>query len=163
MDDKAFWQKLREIIREEITIAMQTYLTPVNLPEEEIMLGTADLCRQLKLSRQTLYNWLKHLKTRPLLAANRQKTGNKVLYNTTGIKAAIKKQPALFGSGRAYAFKDEAVLSDAQKADRRFIKISTGLVLNTGVSGDGQEWYQTEKLRRENEQGAAIKYYPPGG
>ena len=47
MDDKAFWGKLREIIREEITIAMQTYLTPVRQPEEEIMLGTAELCEQL--------------------------------------------------------------------------------------------------------------------
>ena len=163
MDDKAFRQKLREIIREEITIAMQTYLTPVRQPEEEILLGTAELCDQLKLSKQTLYNWLKHPKTKPLIAANRQKVGNKVWYNITGIKAAIKKQPALFGGGRDYAFKDEAVLSDAQKADRRFIKISTKLLLNAGVSGDNQAWYQTEKLRRENEQGAAIKYYPPGG
>ena len=110
MDDTAFWGKLREIIREEITAAMQTYFIPAAIPEEEILIGTAELCRELKLSRQTLYNWLKHPKTRPLLAANRQKTGNKVLYNITGIKAAIKKNPVLFGGGRDYAFKDEAVL-----------------------------------------------------
>ena len=159
MEEHEFWQKFREVVREEITAAMKTYFIPAAIPEEEIMIGTAELCEQLKLSKQTLYNWLNRPKTKPLIDANRQKVGNKVLYNITGIKAAIKKHPALFGGGRDYEFKSAAIISDVQKTERRFKQIDLKLLLNEQVSEADRNWYKAEKLRRENEVAARDAAY----
>ena len=121
MTDIEFLTEVRRMIKEEVA----AYMGAVpSLQEPEDWIGTAALCRGLEISKQTLYYWLKHPKTKKLVEPNRQKVGSKVRYNVTAIKAAIKKHPAFFGSGRDYAFRDNVTLTEAQKINRRFKHIA---------------------------------------
>ena len=133
-DEKVFMQQLRALVKEEVAAAMNEYTKPVEPVEEFI--SSKELCSALKISKQTLYNWLKHANTKPLIEANRQKVGNKVGYNITGIKAAIKNNPLLFGNGRDYEFKMEVVMTAAQKAVRRFKGISSKIFFSEMVSAE---------------------------
>lgn len=128
MEQEEFMLMLRALVKEEVAAAMEKYTKPVEKVEE--FLSSKELCSALKISKQTLYNWLKHVNTKPLIEANRQKVDNKVGYNITGIKAAIKNNPLLFGNGKDYEFKMEAVMTAAQKADRRFKGISSKIVFS---------------------------------
>ena len=151
MTDIEFLTEVRRMIKEEVA----AYMGAVpSLQEPEELLGTAALCRELAISKQTLYNWLKHPKTKKLVEPNRQKVGSKVRYNVTAIKAAIKKHPAFFGDGRDYACRDKVTLTDAQKINRRFKHIAFMIKLSEQVSGEDRSWYETEKLDRENHSAA---------
>jgi hypothetical protein len=66
MEDQGFWGTMRKIIREELAAAIKDYLPQLPAPEGERMVSTAELCRELKMSKQTLYNWLK----KPFLRSN---------------------------------------------------------------------------------------------
>ena len=151
MTDIEFLTEVRRMIKEEVA----AYMGAVpGLQEPEELIGTAALCRELAISKQTLYNWLKHPKTKKLVEPNRQKVGSKIRYNVTAIKAAIKKHPAFFGGGRDYAFRDKVTLTDAQKINRRFKHIAFMIKLSEQVSGEDRSWYETEKLDRENQSAA---------
>ena len=151
MTDIEFLTEVRRMIKEEVA----AYMGAVpSLQEPEELLGTAALCRELAISKQTLYNWLKHPKTKKLVEPNRQKVGSKVRYNITAIKAAIKKHPAFFGGGRDYALRDKVTLTDAQKINRRFKHIAFMIKLSEQVSGEDRSWYETEKLDRDNHSAA---------
>lgn len=113
------------------------------------MVGTAALCKELAISKQTLYNWQKYPKTKKLIEDNRQKVGSKVRYDIAGIKAAIKKHPALFGSGRDYAFRDKVMLTEEQLINKRFKHIDFMLLLKEPVSEEDQSWHKTEKELKE--------------
>ena len=151
MTDIEFLTEVRRIIKEEVT----AYMGAVpSLQEPEEWIGTAALCRELTISKQTLYNWLNHPKTKKLVEPNRQKVGSKVSYNVTAIKAAIKKHPAFFGGGRDYAFRDRVTLTDAQKINRRFKHIAFMVKLGEPVNEADRSWYETEKMDRENQSAA---------
>lgn len=151
MTDIEFLTEVRRMIKEEVA----SYMGAVpSLQEPEDWIVTAALCRELGISKQTLYNWLKHPKTKKLVEPNRQKVGSKVRYNVTAIKAAIKKHPAFFGGGRDYAFRDNVTLTEAQKINRRFKHIAFMIKLSEQVSGEDRSWYETEKLDRENQSAA---------
>jgi hypothetical protein len=149
MDQEEFMKLLRELVKDEVAAAMKEYTKPVETVEE--YLSSKELCSAIKISKQTLHNWLKHANTKRLIEANRQQVGNKVVYNITGIKATIKNNPLLFGNGRDYAFKMEAVLTAAQKADRRFKGISSKIFFAETVSEEDRAWYEAEQLRHKKE------------
>ena len=160
MEKEEFMQQLRALVKEEVAAAMEEYKKPVDTVEEFI--SSKELCSALKISKQTLYNWLKHVNTKPLIEANRQQVGNKVGYNITGIKAAIKNNPLLFGNGRDYEFKMEVVLTAAQKADRRFKSISSKIFSAETVSEEDRAWYEAEQLRHKKEMAAQYNNYQLG-
>ena len=150
MENEKILSWLRGVVREEVKRYMDEYLASGQIPGgEPVLVNTAELCRQLKISKQTLYNWLKHSKTKALVVANRQKVGGKVSYDIAGIKEAMKANKLLFGGGRDYGYKGELVLSDRQKTDMRFKQIAFKILLNAEVSEDDRSWYESEKDRRE--------------
>ena len=69
MDEKEFMQQLRALVKEEVAAAMKEYTKPVEPVEEFI--SSKELCSALKISKQTLYNWLKHANTKLLIEAPR--------------------------------------------------------------------------------------------
>lgn len=159
MTDIEFWTQVRKMVKQEVA----AYFSAVpSLQEPEELIGTAALCKELAISKQTLYNWLKHPKTKKLVEANRQKVGSKVLYNITAIKAAIKKHPAFFGGGRDYAFRDKVTLTEMQKVNRRFKHIAFMVKLGEPVSEADRSWYETEKLERENKSTADYNNWYEG-
>lgn len=142
MTEEEFWVELRKMVKQEVA----AYFASVpSLQEPEELVGTAGLCKELGISKQTLYNWLKHPKSKPFITGNRQKVGSKVRYNVTAIKAAIKKFPAFFGGGRGYAFRDKVTLTGEQKATRRFKHIDLMLLCGEVVSESDRSWHVTEK------------------
>ena len=71
MTDIEFLIEVRRIIKEEVA----AYMGAVpSLQEPEEWTGTAALCRELAISKQTLYNWLKHPKTKKLVESDRRRT-----------------------------------------------------------------------------------------
>jgi len=70
MEDHEFWGMMRKIIREELAAAIKDYLPQLPAAEGERMVSTAELCRELKMSKQTLYNWLAKPKTKLLIESN---------------------------------------------------------------------------------------------
>ena len=126
---------LRRVVREEVRQIMLEYVAADQKPlGETARLNTAELCRELKISKQTLYNWLKDPKLKRLIEAHRQKTGGKVSYDGAGIKAAIQTNQLLFGGGRDYGYKDEVILTGAQKSAKRFREIATKILLDHPAS-----------------------------
>lgn len=131
MTDEEFWTELRKMVKQEVA----AYFSAVpNLQEPEELLGTTALCKELGISKQTLYNWLKHPKSKLFITGNRQKVGSKLRYNVTAIKAAIKKFPAFFGGGRDYAFRDKLTLTEAQKISKRCKQLDFILLCGEPVS-----------------------------
>ena len=150
MENEKILSWIRVVIREEVKRYMDEYLASGQVPVcEPVLVKTAELCKQLHISKQTLYNWLKHPKTKVLIEANRREMGGKVSYDMAGIKEAMRANRLLFGSGRDYGYKDEFVLSDRQKTDNRFREINSKLLLNVPVSEYDLSWYKGEKDRRE--------------
>ena len=108
MEDQEFWGTMLKIIREELAAAIKDYLPQLPALEGERMVSTSELCGELKMSKQTLYNWLKKPLLKMLIEKHRQRRGGKMLYNITGIKVLIKDHALLFGNGKDYGYKFES-------------------------------------------------------
>lgn len=158
--DKAFWEQLRQVIREELTTAMelkQQQIIQAAAATEPQWVGISEVCNQLQLSKQTIYNWRKDEKVNWLLEPCRKKMGGKVLYNLEDIKKAIKNYPGLFSGGRDYGFKDAAILTEEQKLEKRYKGIKARLLFNQQISDEDKKWYDREEKRREREEAARFR------
>ena len=157
--DQAFWEQLRQVIREELAVALQLMAeqpTPAAAAPEWVSIK--ELCLQLKLSKQTLYNWQKDEKVNWLLVPCRKQFGGKVLYDLEGIKKAIKAYPGHFSGGRDYGFKEEAILTEEQKLEKRYKGIKALLLFRPQeVSKEDKHWYEKEDKRREREEAARFR------
>jgi hypothetical protein len=158
-EEQIGFAKIRRIVKEEITAGINDYLRPVIKYQELApeMISTKELCTQLKVSRQTINNWLKNNSTKAIIENNRQKIGNKVWYNLTGIKEIMAKNPRLFGGGREYEYlKKSPSVSIAEKCvvktdDDRYQKIYYRICQRKmRISEQNLEWFKNERFRKKN-------------
>ena len=151
-----FWERLRQVVREEIAAALS--LKPEQPVEErEEWISMKELCDRLQVSKQTLYNWQKSDQVNWLIKPCRKRMGGKVLYNVEGLKQAIKQHPHLFGGGRDYAFKEAVLQTAEQKRALRYSRISSALALRPGeVSADERLWHGAEEARQAAEREALL-------
>ena len=147
MTESELLQWLRKMVREEVRAALTDFMEPLQaLPEVELI-TIKELCTALKVSKQTLYNWQKHPKTKMLIEKHRQKVGGKVGYNVVGIKAAIKNNPLHFGSRGEYG-----ILTEDEKINRRYRSLKGLQGLGETLSQTDAQWLQQEDERRQMEQ-----------
>jgi hypothetical protein len=67
MTDEEFWTELRKMVKQEVAAYFSTV---PSLQEPEELLGTAALCKELGISKQTLYN-LRYVNQQDITATNK--------------------------------------------------------------------------------------------
>lgn len=80
MEQQLFWEKMRKIIREEVTFALRTAAL-VKTPEKSYTI--AEFCKRFQISKPTLYEWIKAGKITPV------KIGRRVYFNRKDVEALL--------------------------------------------------------------------------
>lgn len=80
MEQEVFWNTMRKIIREEIAFALRTFCTAQKV---EKAYSIAEFCERFRISKPTLYEWIKAGRITPV------KIGRRVFFKSKDVEELL--------------------------------------------------------------------------
>ena len=136
---------LEDLIEQVVAREVKKQLAAIKQPpvKKEKLVDVKELCRELKVSRQTINNWKKSrigFVFNPCI----HKMGGKVLYDITAIRQVLKEHKEFFGNGRNYGYKYEATVTDEQRRVDRYNHIRWQAIQGNEITEEDRIFYEQE-------------------
>lgn len=80
MEQQLFWEKMRKIIREEVSFAVRTHSMTKQVEQSFTI---SEFCKHFQISKPTLYEWIKAGKIKP------SKIGRRVYFKRKDVEALL--------------------------------------------------------------------------
>lgn len=145
--DRMSRKELEDLIGKLVAAEVKKQLAELRqpTPKKEQLVDVKAVCKELKVSRQTVNNWRKSIRTKTIIEPCVHRVGGKVLYDIVALREAIKGNKIYFGSGRDYEYKYEVTASEEAKARRKLADIKYNLSRGRELTQEERSFYESHK------------------